>query len=491
MMHWRGVATASIVILQGCAPQAGQVIEAAAEAMGGQEAILAATSLVLEGTGTTYRTGQQMAPDADLPEFEIHSYRKEIDLENERWRMEQIRTGHFLAGRKTERQPLVQATDGDLAFDVQADGSATRSTSQVGRDRYAELYHHPVPIVRAALGGSPSAMVGPLRQEEGENVVEITPAGGVPLTVHFDAATGLPTRVESLSYHTNFGDVVIATSFGDWEQSGELMMPGTISQTLGPYKNGDFTVTSGVNAPTQDLAAPEEVASAPEPVAPPVTVTPEEIAPGVWYLVSRYNSVLIEFPTFTAVVEAARNDEQALAIIEAAREMLPDKPLRYVINTHFHVDHSGGIRAAVAEGLTLITHEIHRTYYEEMVARPHTVFPDHLAMNPQPLEIETVAGDGPYELTEGDRTVLIYRLKEDMHADGMLIIYLPEERILIEADAFTPGAQESPFATNLLQQVRDLGLNVDRIAPIHGRVVPLGDLERLVQELAAQAEEGG
>ena len=123
-----------------------------------------------------------------------------------------------------------------------------------------------------------------------------------------------------------------------------------------------------------------------------------------------------------------------------------------------------------------------------MVERPHTVSPDHLASNPQPLEIETVAGDGPYELTEGDRTVVIHRLKDDLHADGMLIVYLPEERILIEADAFTPGAAESPFATNLLQQVRDLGLEVDRIAPVHGRVVPLSELERLVQELAAQAE---
>ena len=341
MKHWKSVATASIVILHGCAPQAGRVIEEAAEAMGGQEAILAATSLVLEGTGTTYRTGQQMAPDADLPEFEIHSYKKEFDLENERWRMDQIRTGHFLAGRKTERQPLIQATDGELAFDIQADGTTRRLTSQVGRDRYADLYHHPLPIVRAALQGPPSATVGPMRQEEGSNVVEVTPAGGVPLTVHFDAGTGLPTRVESLSYHTNFGDVAVATSFSDWEQSGELMMPGTISQTLGPYKNGDFTVTSQVNAPIQDLSAPEQVASASEPVSPPVTVTSEELAPGVWYLVSRYNSVLIEFPSFTAIVEAARNDEQALAVIEAAREMVPDKPLRYVINTHFHIDHSG------------------------------------------------------------------------------------------------------------------------------------------------------
>lgn len=469
----------------GCARTGQNVIEDAAEAMGGAAAISAATTLVMEGTGTTYRLGQNHAPDADLPIYELHTYRKEVDLENQRWRIEQVRTGHFGTSRPVNQQPLVQAIDRDVAFDVPADGDPRRLNAQIGRDRHVDLYHHPLAALKAALQGEPEATVGPVMEEEGYEVVEVTLADGLHLTLSVDAATGLLSRIESTTHQPFFGDVVIATSFSDWEQSGELLLPQTISQTLDKYRNGDFSVSSQVNAEIQDLSAPAEVASAQDPVQQPVEVTSEELAPGVWVLGAGYNSVLIEFPSYTAVVEAARNDQTALAVIEKAREMVPDKPLQYIINTHFHSDHAGGIRAAVAEGLTVITHEIHRAFFEELVMRPRTLGPDHLANNPKPLQIETVSGDGPYELTDGDRTIVIHRLKEDLHAAGMLMVHLPKERILVEADVFTPrpGAA-SPFATNFLAQVRALGLRVNRIVPVHGRVVPFSALQRVVRTIA-------
>ena len=156
---------------------------------------------------------------------------------------------------------------------------------------------------------------------------------------------------------------------------------------------------------------------------------------------------------------------------------------QYVINTHFHSDHSGGIRAAVAEGLTVITHELHRAFFEEVVARPHTVIQDHLAQNPRPLSIETVSGDGPYEMTEGNRTLVIHRLKNSTHADGMLLVYLPQERIMIEGDPFTPGRQAPPREANLLEQVRALGLRIDRFAPIHGDVATFAELVETVRAI--------
>ena len=94
---------------------------------------------------------------------------------------------------------------------------------------------------------------------------------------------------------------------------------------------------------------------------------------------------------------------------------------------------------------------------------------------------------GPFEITEGNRTVQVYRLKDDVHADGMLMVWLPRERILVEADAFTPGARSSPFAANLLAQVRALGLQPTRIAAVHGAVAPFADLQRVVREQEAAA----
>lgn len=478
-LSWAAIATFALV---GCATPEAKVIEGAAEAMGGSEAVLGATTLVMEGTGTTYRLGQNTSPEADAPIYEVTSYKKQVDLQNHRWRMEQVRDGKFLTGNPVNQQPLVQAMDADVAFDVGADGAAQRLGAQVAKDRHAEFYHHPLVLLQAALA-EPATVSNP-RQEGGNDVVDVVIADGSRLTLHVNAETKLPVMIQSTSYDANWGDVVIATSFSDYADAGGLQLPQTISQKLDRYANGDFKVTNRVNA---EIAAPADVAAAPLPTPAPVTTAADELAPGVWYIGPGYNSVLIEFPTYTALVEAPQNDARALAVIQKARELVPDKPLKYAINTHFHIDHSGGVRAAVAEGLTLITHEAHRKYFEDVVARPHTVMQDHLAKNPKPLTIETIAGDGPFELTEGDRTAVIYRLKDDVHADGMLMIYLPRERILIEGDAFTPAARAAPFAGNLLKQVRDLGLRVDRIAPIHGYVVPFSEL---VKTVAAQAPTG-
>jgi glyoxylase-like metal-dependent hydrolase (beta-lactamase superfamily II) len=483
MKRWFSTAVVSAVVLYGCGPTSESVVEDAAAAMGGAEAVLATNTLVLSGTGQTYRLGQQPNPDADLPIYELHEYRKEIDLQNQRWRVDQLRTGHFTTGNPVNRQPLIQAVDGSIAYDVGADGTARRVGGRAPFDRQAEFYHHPLTLVRAALteGG---ATLGELRVEGEGHAVDVTPAGAPTFTLHVDAA-GVPTRIESMGYDPNYGDVVVATTFTDYAAAGELSLPGTISQTLGKYKNGDFTVTSEPNGAIQTLAAPADVAAAPEPAPQPVQVTSEQIAPGVWYLRAGYNSTLIEFPTYGVLVEAPQNDARSLAGIQAAREILGEKPLRYLINTHFHIDHSGGIRAAVAEGLTIVTHELHKPYFEEVVAASHTIVQDHLAQNPKPLQIETVAGDGPMEITEGDRTIQLYRLKEDIHADGMLLVYLPRERILIEGDPFTPGARAVPWAENLLTQIQALGLRVDRIAPIHGDMARFTDLQRVVRELQA------
>lgn len=485
MKRCLSLAMFAAVGLLGCARTGQNVIDDAAEAMGGAEAIEAAATLVLEGTGTTYRLAQNPFPGSDLPIYELHSYRREVDLDNHRWRAEQVRTGHFTTGFPAINQRVIQASDGDVAFDVAANDNVRRLAAQTGRDRHAELYHHPLVLLREALGGE--ATVGALVEEEGYEVVGVTLADGHTFTLRMDAATGLLTGIESLAHQPYLGDVVISTSFSDWEESGELLLPSTISQKLDRYPNGDFSLSSEVNAEIQDLSAPAEVTSASDPVPGEVEVTPELLAPGVWSLAAGYNSVLIEFPSYTAIVEASRNDQTALAVIAKARELVPDKPLQYVINTHFHSDHSGGIRAAVAEGLTIITHELHGDFFEELAQRPFTLVPDHLANNPMPVTVETVPGDGPFELTDGDRTIEIHRLKEDIHSDGMLMVYLPRERILVEGDPFSTGARVTPWVENFLAQVQELGLRVNRVAPVHGAVAPFSEVVRVAREAAAAA----
>ena len=171
------------------------------------------------------------------------------------------------------------------------------------------------------------------------------------------------------------------------------------------------------------------------------------------------------------LIEAPQNDARTLAVIAKAREVKPDKPLTHVVNSHHHFDHSGGIRAAVSEGLTVIAQKASAQYFQDSVTRPHTIVPDALAKNPKPLKIETV--DEELELKDATRTVNLYRIAGSPHAVTLLMAYFPKERILVLGDVYTPGAALTPYAPNLMENITTRKLRVDRIVPLHGMIGPV------------------
>lgn len=451
-----------------------QAIENAAAALGGAEAVLAAQTLTVEGSGTAYRLGQNVNPDSDLPTSEVSAFKRQIDLANHRLRTDTT-AANFLGVPVTQ----VAALDRDVAFTVGANGAA-RTGGMAAADRRVEYYHHPLTVLQAALAEDEgmAATVSNLREDMGHTVVDVRTSDGVDLQLHLDPTTNQPVMVTSSSYNDNLGDVTIATTFGGYAAAGDLQLPTTFSQKIDVFPAMDLTVSNTVNSSLDDLAAPADVASAPEPGPAAVTVTAEALAQGVWYLTGgSHHSVLVEFPSYTALIEAPQNEARTLAVIAKARETVPGKPLQYVVNTHHHFDHSGGLRAAVAEGLTVITHEINRPLFEALVKRPHTRMADRLAQTGAELKLETVTGDDKFELRDGNRVMEIYRLRNDPHNDGILMVYLPAERIVVEVDSFTPP-RGGPSAVNLLAEIKARGLRVDRIAPLHGAVVPLAELQK-------------
>jgi glyoxylase-like metal-dependent hydrolase (beta-lactamase superfamily II) len=149
--------------------------------------------------------------------------------------------------------------------------------------------------------------------------------------------------------------------------------------------------------------------------------------------------------------------------------LVPGKPLTLLVNTHHHFDHSGGVRAAVAAGLHVITHQGNVAFFEEMVRRPHTLRPDALAKSAQPLVIEGVTD--AKTITDGTMTVSLYTLS-GAHSQTMLIAHFPRERLLVEADVYTPGSPVHMFAGAFLEELAKRRLRIDRIAPLHGTVAP-------------------
>jgi glyoxylase-like metal-dependent hydrolase (beta-lactamase superfamily II) len=205
-----------------------------------------------------------------------------------------------------------------------------------------------------------------------------------------------------------------------------------------------------------------------------------EVAKGVVYVTGgTHHSLAIEMADHLIVVEAPLYEERSRAVLTALEKKFPGKPVRTVINTHFHNDHSGGLRAYVAAGATVVTGKVNEEFFQQAFRSPHTREPDSLQRNPKPAAIDPVDAEKKL-LSDGARQVEILPVANS-HVEGMLAVYLPHEKLLFVSDLFSPGAlrQNPLFCQELLDAVRRYNLSVEHIVGGHGNKV--GTLSELRQ----------
>jgi hypothetical protein len=241
------------------------------------------------------------------------------------------------------------------------------------------------------------------------------------------------------------------------------------------------------NACSESEAVPEVVRQA----SFAARVETQKLADGVYLLGGgSHNSIAVEFKDYIAIVEAPLDERRSLAVIEEVVKIIPNKPIRFVVNTHQHFDHAGGLRTYMHIGATIITQWKNFDFYNRDVLNyaPRTLEPDMLSLWP-PTEVaegyqyETVREN--YTLTDGSRIMHISYVQPLAHVEGMLLAYLPKEKIVVEADLFDAmegGMPSSATAENkrLYEHVKRLGVEVQTIAPIHGRPVAWSEFLKLV-----------
>jgi len=219
---------------------------------------------------------------------------------------------------------------------------------------------------------------------------------------------------------------------------------------------------------------------------PPVRVDSKQMGEGVYYLTGgTHHSLVVEMKDHIVVVDVPNNVARASAVIAKAKELVPNKPIRYVVTSHHHWDHLGGIRMAMNEGATIVTHQSNKAFLERVAKTSHTINPDPLSTSKKPAKIQTVGDKGV--LTDGNRTIELYLLKGYEHTGDMLVVYLPKEKLLAEPDAFTPPPQAGtplirtavPYAKALYDNIQRLKLDVQVITPFHGnRTTDVAELAR-------------
>jgi glyoxylase-like metal-dependent hydrolase (beta-lactamase superfamily II) len=270
-------------------------------------------------------------------------------------------------------------------------------------------------------------------------------------------------------------------TYADYRDFGGVKFPTKIRQTYAGFPALELTVTEVKANVAADIAVPDTIKPAENPYT---RVQSQKAADGVWYVAGgTHHSVVIEMSDHVIVVESPLNDDRALAVVKEARTLVPNKPIQYLVVSHHHFDHAGGVRAFAGEGVTLISHDASRAYLEKVAAAPATVAPDHLAKSGRKPTVEGVRDRRV--LTDGTRIVEIRSITGIAHADDMLMVYLPKEKLLIEADAYTPpppNAQPlnppSIFNVSLVENIKSQGLVVDQVLPLHGRMVPIAELHR-------------
>lgn len=294
-------------------------------------------------------------------------------------------------------------------------------------------------------------------------------------------------RVETWLGENIMGDMHIVATYSGWKDfGGGAMAPSKIVQTRGGWPFFEVNVTSARINPT-DVAS---IAPAPPPQAgrggrggpggpggaPSLTVTPEKLGDGLYRLTTgpgSYDSLIVEFKDHVMMLEAGQSEARALAYIAETKKLFPNKPIRYVFNTHPHSDHTGGIPALVAEGATIITHENNKVFFERALNTPRTLLNDTLAKNPRKAVVESVGDKKVY--TDGNRTVEMYHIYPAPHSNGLLVAYIPKEKILFQGDFSLPppGQPGNDHVKALVPALEKLKLtDFERYINVHASAAP-------------------
>jgi glyoxylase-like metal-dependent hydrolase (beta-lactamase superfamily II) len=451
-----------------------QFLDDALTAIGGRANIDTLRSIVIEGGGVNYNLGQDMKPEAATQTFELTDYKRQIDIDNGRQILEQVRTPKFTFFQGPQPQKQLQVLDGEVAFNVSESGQASRLQPWPERDRRTEFLHHPATALKVAT--SPLVTVANVRTTGAVRQADFT-FNDRAWTVTIDAS-GMPLSVSHKSYHANLGDVMITTTFADYQEVSGLKMPTRLVTKVDDFTTAEIRVTSqAINTPVTPPDVVKGAAVKPAiPAAP--NVTAEKIGTGVWLLGGQsHHSVLVEFADHLMLIDAPQSEARTLAVIAKAKETVRNKPLTQLVTTHHHFDHTAGLRAAIAEGMSVFTQAGNKEWVENMARRPHSLAPDALSKNATRLVVETV--DTEREIKDASQTVMLYHVAGNPHSDTMLMAYIPRDRLIVEVDAFSPGSAVQPYAANLLENIQKRTLRVDKIVPLHGAIAPFPELVKV------------
>jgi glyoxylase-like metal-dependent hydrolase (beta-lactamase superfamily II) len=348
-----------------------------------------------------------------------------------------------------------------------------------------ELYITPWGFLKGAAESNATAV---RRRVNGTNYTVVTwsprvtaPSGRRYVINGYVNDRNLVERVETWVGDNIMGDMHVVATYSGWKDFRGVLAPARIVQTRGGLPFFEVDVTAA-------RANPPDAASLVPPPAPgggggggggggaaALVVTSEKLGDGLYRLTTgpgSYDSLVVEFRDHIMVLEAGQSEARSLAYIAEAKRLVPNKPIRYVMNTHPHSDHTGGLPAMVAEGATIVTHRNNQPFLERALNTPRTLLNDTLAKSPRKARVEAVGEKKVY--SDGARIVELYHVDPVPHSNGLLVAYIPKERVLFQGDFSLPAAGQpaNDHVKALVPILETLNLDFDRYINVHTSAAP-------------------
>lgn len=461
----------------------------------------ATTTAQFQATGTQYIVGQTFQPGGPWPAAKLTKYNVWINYAVPGMRIDlertnpdgQVQGGGGLPFAAPQRQILVVGGNRAWNETMMPGGPATPAIGQQN-DRLVQIWMLPQGAVKAMRMAGDKAKVGMEGTKYTVTFPLPDPISNYTAKVRLDERK-LVEHVEVMVDNPMLGDTKLEVDYDNYKDPdlSDIPFPFHIVQKLGGFPILDVNLRNArmynpyVVVPVPDNVERAYAANAPDPQA---TVNIQKAGTGVYFVTgASHNSLAVEFKDYVAVIESPLGDNRAVPMFEAVRRQFPNKKIRYVINTHQHFDHAGGLRDAVAEGTTIVTYQANKPYYEKVLVTKHTVNPDRLQKTAPAKKPSIEAMMDKRVFSDGTQTMELYKIQGSNHTDAMLIAYFPKDKLLVEADMWNPPAQPNaaPLSgvaaaepINLMNNIQRLKLDVAQIAPIHGRIVPFSDFRRAI-----------
>jgi glyoxylase-like metal-dependent hydrolase (beta-lactamase superfamily II) len=494
-----------------------QALQAAINAMGSDQM----ETVTYQGAGFSSRIGQQYSVNTSWPGYAVPYYQRSIDYNNS-WSLEtytRTQGDYPTFGRSPmQNEAITSITRGSSAWDIRDEQIIPLPGNYLNGIPYNELRQLEIAItphgfLKAAQEANDlSAISLPIvgasdfgLSQFGRQVtiLSFTYLGKYKINGTIDDQN-LVELVSTWIDNPFYGDMDYEMRYTRYQNFDGIMFPMQFHthqadprlNTSHNYYEYNLTDVS-INNPVEVRPIPDAVINA---TIPAVQVISSEIADGIWLLGGgSHNSLLVEFEHYVAIVDAPINEERSLAVLAEAKRLIPDKQVQYVVNTHHHFDHVGGLRTYLSQGTTIVTHDSNKEYYLDILFHPspRTLNPDRMAkyspmywISRRPAPIETVEGEarstGKYVITDGVKILEIYHV-QDMnyelgdrslryghHSEDMLMAYLPQDGILFNADLYSPPqnsdmAKPSITMITLNENIKKLRLSPIMHVPSHGQ----------------------